>query len=118
MLLNPEVRKTFSSFTFDRLSFAEISRKQSISIGTVGTRIHRARQQLRQILISGDFRLRLVQPVSSPGQPSSPAVSSGAAATQERAQDRSAPSHAADRPQDRPLSDPDSAARVNRIAAG
>ena len=116
MFLNPEARKTFSLFTFDRLSFAEISRKQSISIGTVGTRIYRARQQLRQVLISGDFRLRSVQPVNLPGQRAGHAVSAGAA--HERAPDRSAPGHSPGRAQDRSLSEPASAARVNQIAAG
>lgn len=47
--LPPDVREVYRLHAFEELSYAEIARRLSIPQNTVGTRLHRARKQLRQI---------------------------------------------------------------------
>lgn len=51
--LTPRTRDVFALFVFERLSQREISRRLSLPISTVGTRLLRARRRLRAILESG-----------------------------------------------------------------
>lgn len=66
MFLAPVFRAPYSMFAFDGLSYAEIGRDLSLTPGTVASRVFRARQRLRELLLSGAFRLQLVA-APSPG---------------------------------------------------
>jgi RNA polymerase sigma-70 factor (ECF subfamily) len=48
--LSEDVRETYRLFALDGLSYQEISARLSIPTSTVGTRVHRARKQLRKVL--------------------------------------------------------------------
>jgi RNA polymerase sigma-70 factor (ECF subfamily) len=48
--LGSPFREVYSLHALDRLSYREISARLEIPIGTVGTRVHRARHKLRRIL--------------------------------------------------------------------
>jgi RNA polymerase sigma-70 factor (ECF subfamily) len=60
LFLKPEFRLVFEMFAFERLSYVEIGRRLSMRVGTVATRVFRARKQLCGLLLSGEFRLRAV----------------------------------------------------------
>jgi RNA polymerase sigma-70 factor (ECF subfamily) len=72
MFVRPVFRIPYALFTFDRLSYGEIGRRLSLTPGTVASRVFRARQRLREVLISGDFRLRAIGSVQT-DLPASPA---------------------------------------------
>ena len=46
-------RRPFELHAFDRLSYRQIARRLRLPMGTVGTRIFRARQALKQVLLDG-----------------------------------------------------------------
>lgn len=50
--LSPPLRTVYLLFSCERLSYAEISRRLSLPAGTVATRVFRARQRLRELLLS------------------------------------------------------------------
>jgi RNA polymerase sigma-70 factor (ECF subfamily) len=52
VLLNPELRVVFERREFGQLSYHQIADELRIPVATVGTRLLRARQQLRDILIA------------------------------------------------------------------
>lgn len=43
--------KTYTMYAVDRLSYADIARELNVPVGTVGTRLRRARLQLRQVML-------------------------------------------------------------------
>jgi RNA polymerase sigma-70 factor (ECF subfamily) len=69
MFVSPSLRTAYAMFALERLSHAEIGRRLSLPAGTVATRVFRARQRLRDLLVSGEFRLRPVAPISVPASP-------------------------------------------------
>jgi RNA polymerase sigma-70 factor (ECF subfamily) len=56
--LSPKMKEVFALFVFDRLSQREIGRRLGLPISTVGTRLLRARRQLRLVLEAGSRRGR------------------------------------------------------------
>ena len=81
MSLSPSLRAPYALFTFDRVSYHEISRRLLLSAGTVASRVFRARQQLRGLLVSGDFRLRAVPADPVHERPTAPVSAAGAVAS-------------------------------------
>ena len=49
--LPPTFAKTYTLYAVDRLSYADIARELNVPVGTVGTRLRRARLQLRQVML-------------------------------------------------------------------
>ncbi len=49
--LSPTFAKTYTMYALDRRTYAEIARELNVPLGTVGTRLRRARLQLRQVLL-------------------------------------------------------------------
>lgn len=47
-----EFRGPFESFTIQGLSYREVAKEYGISLATVGTRLHRARAKLKELLLS------------------------------------------------------------------
>jgi RNA polymerase sigma-70 factor (ECF subfamily) len=50
MALPPAYRSVFVMRTFEKMSYEDIARELNISLGTVDSRLHRARQKLMQVL--------------------------------------------------------------------
>jgi len=49
--LPPTFAKTYTLYAVERLSYADIARQLNVPLGTVGTRLRRARMQLRQAML-------------------------------------------------------------------
>lgn len=49
--LPPTFAQTYTMYAIDRLSYADIARQLNVPVGTVGTRLRRARLQLRQVML-------------------------------------------------------------------
>ncbi len=49
--LSPAFAKTYTLYAVDRLSYADIARELNVPVGTVGTRLRRARLHLRQVML-------------------------------------------------------------------
>jgi len=49
--LSPAFVKTYRMYAVDRLSYADIARELNVPVGTVGTRLRRARLRLRQVML-------------------------------------------------------------------
>jgi len=56
--LSPKMKEVFFLFVFERLSQREISHRLGLPVSTVGTRLLRARRQLRLVLEAGPPRTR------------------------------------------------------------
>jgi RNA polymerase sigma-70 factor (ECF subfamily) len=101
LFVAPSFRVPFAMLAFDHLSYREIGRRLSLSPGTVASRVFRARQRLREILVTGEFRLRAIEkpsggpsapPSSGPGVAVDPVVTQTALRLRRRARNgRSAP---------------------------
>jgi hypothetical protein len=96
MFVPPSFRAAYALLTFDHLSYAEIGRRLSLTPGTVASRVFRARQHLREVLTSGEFRLRAVE--AAPGKlvaPSAPVGTRKLGRVRQRARDVRVPQAAA-----------------------
>jgi RNA polymerase sigma-70 factor (ECF subfamily) len=49
--LSPTFAKTYTMYAVDHRSYAEIAKELNVPLGTVGTRLRRARLQLRQVIL-------------------------------------------------------------------
>jgi len=49
--LPPSFAKTYTMYAVERRSYADIARELNVPVGTVGTRLRRARLQLRQVIM-------------------------------------------------------------------
>lgn len=49
--LPPTFARTYTLYAVDRLSYADIARRLNVPVGTVGTRLRRARLQLRAVML-------------------------------------------------------------------
>jgi len=51
--LSPTFARTYTMYAVDRLSYADIAKRLNVPVGTVGTRLRRARMQLREVILTG-----------------------------------------------------------------
>jgi len=49
--LPPAFARTYTLYAVERLSYADIAKELNVPVGTVGTRLRRARLQLRQVML-------------------------------------------------------------------
>jgi len=57
-LLEPQLREAYRLRVEQQLSLAEAARALGVPIATVGTRVHRARKKLRNLLLTGVHRMQ------------------------------------------------------------